>query len=71
MRHLKTVGLLAFTMSLFAAAPEKMLVYIGTYTKDRGEGIFVYRMNPETGALTRVGAGSGGRQPLVPGSAPE
>jgi 6-phosphogluconolactonase len=42
---------------------DDLLVYIGTYTKDKGEGIFVYRMNAESGALTRVGAGSGVQNP--------
>lgn len=32
---------------------EEMLVYVGTYTgkEDRGEGIYVYRMHPASGAL--------------------
>src|SRR5205085_8213384 len=38
------------------AAPNDMLVYIGTYTngKSKSEGIYVYRMNLATGALTQA-----------------
>jgi 6-phosphogluconolactonase len=38
---------------------DDLLVYVGTYAKEREDGIFVFRMNPESGALTRVGAVSG------------
>ncbi len=39
------------------------LVYVGTYTRGDSEGIYVYRMNSETGQLTRVTAVSGVKNP--------
>lgn len=40
-----------------------MLVFIGTYTQNRKEGIFTYRMDPATGALTRLSAAVAGENP--------
>ncbi|MES2461725.1 MAG: lactonase family protein [Armatimonadota bacterium] len=37
-----------------------MLVYIGTYSKRGSKGIYVYRMDAKSGALTRVGDIGGG-----------
>jgi 6-phosphogluconolactonase len=54
---IKAAGLSAVGFSLAAqAAPNDMLVYIGTYTggKSKSEGIYVYRLNPATGALTQA-----------------
>jgi 6-phosphogluconolactonase len=34
---------------------EKILVYVGTYTRGESEGIYIYRMDPETGSLEPVG----------------
>ncbi len=39
------------------------LVYVGTYTKGNGEGIYVYELNPKTGELSRVAAVSGVKNP--------
>ncbi len=41
----------------------EILVFIGTYTRGRREGIYVYRMNPATGALRFVQSASGGENP--------
>ncbi len=35
----------------------KLLVYVGGYTKGKAKGIFVFSMNPKTGALTAIGTG--------------
>ncbi len=40
-------------------APGSRLLYVGTYTGDRSEGIYVYKLNLLTGALERVGATGG------------
>ena len=32
-----------------------MLVYVGTYTRGKSEGIYVYRLDPSSGALERAG----------------
>ena len=36
---------------------EEMLVYVGTYTRGESKGIYLYRLDPSSGALTRVGTG--------------
>lgn len=38
------------------------LLYVGTYETE-GDTIFLYRLNPATGALSRIGAYDGGRMP--------
>ena len=53
---LKTAAVLPFTLSLQSTATAKqkmkeMLLYIGTYTSGKSEGIYVYRMNMDTGEL--------------------
>ncbi|ALJ01202.1 hypothetical protein DC20_04525 [Rufibacter tibetensis] len=40
-----------------------MMVYIGTYAKPDAESIFAYRLNEETGALTRALGVKGGENP--------
>ncbi len=42
---------------------EGTLVYIGTYTRNGSQGIYVFRMNPETGNLTPVTSVSGVKNP--------
>lgn len=39
------------------------LAYIGTYTRGKSEGIYCYRLNPETGALSLVATTGGVRNP--------
>jgi 6-phosphogluconolactonase len=39
------------------AAPERMLVYVGTYTKGPGDGIFLYTLDMKSGELTPAGIG--------------
>lgn len=52
---IKAASLSAVGFSLTAqAAPNELLVYIGTYTRGKSEGIYVYRMNLATGALTQT-----------------
>ncbi|MCZ6795158.1 MAG: lactonase family protein [Planctomycetota bacterium] len=44
--------------------PERpLLVYIGTYTTSEDQGIFIFRMDPASGALTRVGVAAGVANP--------
>ena len=48
-----------------------MFVYVGTYTgPGQGEGIYVYRLDPSSGALTHVQTVSEVDNPLVPDAAP-
>ena len=42
---------------------QETLVYIGTYTRSGSEGIYIYRLNPESGALTPVGVRGGVENP--------
>jgi 6-phosphogluconolactonase len=55
----------AFEATVTAPAPAgSPLVFVGTYTsgaggQQRADGIFIYRMDPATGALTQVGKMSG------------
>jgi 6-phosphogluconolactonase len=49
-------GLLLFLLgaSIAAAAGGEYFVYIGTYTRSRGKGIYTFRFQPATGKLTAV-----------------
>ncbi len=38
-----------------ASGDGELLVYIGTYTKGESKGIYVYRFQPKTGKLTKIG----------------
>jgi len=42
---------------------EEMLVYVGTYTRGRSEGIYVYRMDPSSGALEFASKATGLNNP--------
>jgi 6-phosphogluconolactonase len=44
-------------------APEKLLVYVGTYTSGKSEGIYIYNLDLATGAMTRVGVAKGVKNP--------
>lgn len=35
-------------------APRELLLYVGTYTREKSEGIYVYRMNPANGELKKL-----------------
>lgn len=56
----KTVGLTAIGLSLSPftraalSATRKNLLYIGTYTETKSEGIYVCTFDPDTGALTNL-----------------
>ena len=45
------------------SAPEKLLVYVGTYTSGKSEGIYIYNLDLATGAMTRVGVATGVKNP--------
>jgi 6-phosphogluconolactonase len=51
------------SQGLAAQASREMFVYVGTYTTGKSEGIYLYRLNPATGALARVGAAGGVKNP--------
>ena len=42
---------------------ETSMVYVGTYADPENESIFLYRLNPETGELSRVSGFKGGANP--------
>ncbi len=46
-----------------ADQPAQMLVYIGTYAEKNAEGIYIFQLDLQTGALSRVGAVSGVKNP--------
>lgn len=61
---LKTAALLPLTLSLPAISTarqktQEMLLYIGTYTSGKSEGIYIYRMNMATGELKHSGTAKG------------
>ena len=55
---IKTTGLATLSLSLpvaLAAKTNEMLVYVGTYTnKGASEGIYLYKLNLASGALTKI-----------------
>ena len=63
---LKTLGLgaLGLTLSKTSGAqsprsPRELLVYVGTYTAGRSEGIYLFRLNLSSGELRHVGTTKG------------
>ncbi|MBL7826040.1 MAG: lactonase family protein [Saprospiraceae bacterium] len=57
-----TLPVLFALMPLIAVAQEKLL-YVGTYTEKGSEGIYVYRFNTQTGALTQASMTTGIKNP--------
>ena len=47
-------GLFAFRGNAWSTQIREPTLYVGTYTSGKSEGIYVYRMDRSTGALTRV-----------------
>ncbi len=45
------------------APPRELLVYVGTYTSGKSEGIYLYRLNLDDGELVRVGVTGGVNNP--------
>lgn len=41
----------------------RMLVFVGTYTREESEGIYVYALDPETGALSHLATASDVKNP--------
>ncbi|MHB8969480.1 MAG: lactonase family protein [Pirellulaceae bacterium] len=58
---LLAVGVCGAVPAAYAGDP--MLVYIGTYATETEDGIHVYRMDLATGALTKIGAVGGIKNP--------
>lgn len=50
---METTSAAAFGLVL-PTAQRELLLYVGTYTRGKSEGIYVYRMNPANGELKRV-----------------
>ena len=50
---LAAVGAVAMRGNAWAQRPREMTLFIGTYTSSTSEGIYTYRMNSETGQLTK------------------
>jgi 6-phosphogluconolactonase len=50
---LATIGAVAMRDVAWAQRPRERTLFIGTYTSSTSEGIYVYRMNSETGQLTK------------------
>jgi len=46
-------GAFAFRAHAWPMQNRELTLYVGTYTSGKSEGIYVYRMDPATGALTR------------------
>ena len=46
-------GLLASRVNAWSSQSNEVTLYVGTYTSGKSEGIYVYRMDRTTGALTR------------------
>ena len=46
-------GALAFRANAWSSQNRELTLYVGTYTSGKSEGIYVYRMDRATGALTR------------------
>jgi len=49
--------------SLLAASPADTFVYVGTYTNKGSEGVYVYRLDASTGALTAASKAAGLENP--------
>src|SRR5262245_40394606 len=65
----KVSGAAAIAHSIPAAAqdrskkPNELFLYVGTYTRGKSEGIYVYRMNPDSGELTHAATVKGVSNP--------
>jgi 6-phosphogluconolactonase len=46
-----------------AAEPRELIVYVGTYTSAKSQGIYIFRMDLATGALTPAGVATGVKNP--------
>ncbi len=56
-------AIVAAVVGVAGQAAEGQLVYIGTYTGAKSKGIYAFRFNPSTGALTPVGLVAETRSP--------
>lgn len=50
---LATIGAVALRDTVWAQRPRELTLFIGTYTSSTSEGLYTYRMNSETGQLTK------------------
>ena len=60
---LLTAAMLGLEGGLVMAAKPDLLVYVGTYTRDRKAGIYLLKMNRKSGELTPVGEVDAGENP--------
>jgi 6-phosphogluconolactonase len=62
-----TIGLalpeLAFGRAFYFRRPTELLVYVGTYTSGKSEGIYLYRLNLSSGELNRIATTTGVKDP--------
>ncbi len=64
--HLTGLTLTGLPLTSWGQAARRtpsFLVYVGTYAKPGADSIFLYRLDPATGALTRLRAEKGGENP--------
>src|ERR1043165_4981634 len=54
-----TLSQLSFARGLNGRGVSELLVYVGTYTSGKSEGIYLYRFNLTSGELTRAGTTKG------------
>src|SRR5918992_5107835 len=50
------IGAVAFHNTTWARPARELTLFIGTYTSGKSEGIYVYRMNSDTGQLKMFGS---------------
>jgi 6-phosphogluconolactonase len=69
-----SLGTLGFTLPKLAFArvgqPGELLVYVGTYTSGKSEGIYLYRLNLRSGELKHVATTKGVKDPSYLALAP-
>jgi 6-phosphogluconolactonase len=63
MKLLSSLALGALVFEATAATPEKMLVFIGTYTGGPSKGIYTYELNLENGSMREVGLAAEAQSP--------
>ena len=63
MKLLSALALGALIVDATAATPEKMLVFIGTYTGGPSKGIYTYELSLENGSLREVGLAAEAQSP--------
>jgi 6-phosphogluconolactonase len=63
MKFLASLAMAALVLDAAAAAPDKMLVFIGTYTGGPSKGIYTYELNLEDGMMRELGLAAEAQSP--------